>query len=336
MTVAIGRPIEGPFEFGDRPPERLMGWVGPAVAEAEYSKLYDRNMHTFPGCKSFQDATGKVLSEYEYTEDIDPAEHKYIWEFAKQVNGGQHIPCEHQQGPNCVASAIVTVTNYRTAYEIAVKAEEEELHRAYSPYTYGMSRVYVGNNRLGLGGGSTGSWGAAAARLYGTLYIDETEHEVPAETSRIVSLWGRRPGPPQWAIDLAKDNLVKKTARIHTVEEVRRELLAYRPVTIASSQGWKMRPVRWSHGGVDYHVMVPSGRFDHQTALLDWNEDAGLLYRQNSWGARAHGTPFNGEPPGGMWMHIDDLENELRRFRCELFAFSGVDGWPAKPNPSIL
>lgn len=314
------KPIGGPYALGDRPPLHLCGWAGPELARVAYAAL-----HRFF-------ATYRDWRE-RFAGDVDAPPSDRIWEYTKRVNGGSHLSTWYQEDGDCVSMGCVNAVDYRSAYEIAGRGEEEKFRRGFPPFTYGVSRTApdLGNNRLGREAGSLGSWGAEALRRYGCLFVDDAG--TPAYTGKIAKSWGTS-GPPAEARELAKDNPMRSTVALSTVEQVRHELINRRPVTIASNQGWAMQPIEW-HG---LHVFKPEGSFGHQTVLLDWIDDfGGLAYRLNSWGADAHGTPLNGEPPGGAWWRAADLEAELRqRGGCELYACSMFEGEKSGPNYSIL
>lgn len=323
--------IEGPYEFGEHAPGHLMGWAGPDMEAVALDE---------------QQAAGTVIAYSDYRriaeeqsqgEDVTEPTGMFIWDYAQKLLG-RHVPTEYQQTGDCVGAGIVGTVNDRSAYEICALYQEEKWRRAYIPFVYGMSRTAsdLGNGRLGRSAGSTGAWGAGALRKYGCLFHDD--EGVPPYTGKVSDDWGRGSGPPQWARDIAKDNPMLKTARLTTIEEVRHELINFRPCTIASNRGFKMQP-RELKG---FHVFVPSGSWAHQTRLNAWMDGPiEAAHRPNSWNERAHGTPiapdgFSLPAPGGAWNLSEHLEREMRSGGCEVYAMSLFAGHPSKPDPGIL
>jgi hypothetical protein len=307
---AEGFAIAGPYEHGDTPPAHLMGWAaeelgGMKAVEAEFEKLA-------ANFSSFESVIGSAAPA--------PLKRKKVWEYGKLVNGGQHLPTGYQETGDCVSWGMRQAGQYRSAWEIAGNYEEEKFRYWFAPWIYGTSRVDIGGNRL-RGAGSMGSWAAAAVLKYGILFDDD--EGVPAYSGRIADSWGY--GVPKQFYDVAHDNLVQSAVRLESVEQVRAALLSEEPclVTIASNQGWAMQPVNYK----GFHCFRASGWFGHQTCFLDWMDDPfPATYRQNSWGPNAHGTPLNGEPPGGAWWRAEDLEHEIRTNDVELYAISLFQG----------
>lgn len=129
------------------PPFELMGWLGPEVAEPEFARL-SSNFIPF-----------QIYGSAEAPVRTSPG--TPIWEFAKRVNGGQHLPTWRQESGDCVAMGCAQAGQYMSVFEIAIRGQEEMFKYWYPPFIYGASRVQVGGGRL-RGPGSTGAWGATA------------------------------------------------------------------------------------------------------------------------------------------------------------------------------
>lgn len=307
----MNKPIHGPFEFGDEPPNELMGWRPDLVD------------HAAKQCRH-------LLTEYKCPESLSPKVPTPVWEMTKLINNGHHLPTFRQQTGDCVAAGLAQAGARLQVAEIAALYQEELLKLWHVPFIYGISRVQIGGGQI-PGPGSTGAWGAAAVRRYGVLFASDPD--VPKYSGRLSDQWGERPGPPEKFQAIAKDNPVRSTAQLSTLEQVRHALCNYYPVTIASSQGFKMRPEERE----GFHVFIPSGSWSHQMSLLAWmDQPFKAAYRLNSWGPDAHGTPLNQEPPGGAWCTADCLELELRSSHSELFAYSKFEGFPSAADRGLL
>jgi hypothetical protein len=283
-----------------------MGWLGAETAEPEFARLAGE------------------FSEFQLYGDEPPmvgVDRPFVWDFAKKINNGEHLPTYYQQVGDCVSMGAAHAGNYLSAYQIYRERLQQELKLWYPPYIYGTSRVQVGGGRI-RGDGSTGAWAAVAMKKYGVLFSDDPD--VPAYSGSIARDWGRA-GPPDRYLQLASSRIVHTAARLTSVDQLREALLNYHIVTIASGRGFNMDPVEYR----GFHVFKPSGSWAHQMTFIGWRDEpfAGA-YRLNSWGAKAHGEPMNGEPPGGAWNLASDIEQELSRYDVELYALSVFDGFP--------
>lgn len=284
------------------------GWVG-EIAEREFARLSDH-------FKTFR-ISGNARTE--------PGPH--IWEYAKRINGGKHLPTWYQQTGDCVSMGMTQAGQYLHCYEIAKLGDEEKFRYWFPPFIYGVSRTApdCGNGQLGGQAGSTGAWAAVAVQKYGVLFSDD--QGCPQYSGGLADNWGRR--VPQEFYPIAKERLIRSAARLSSVEQIREALINYKPCTIASNRGFEMQPREYK----GYHVFTPSGSWPHQMSLLAWMDDpfpAG--YRMNSWGSDSHGKPLNGEPAGGAWNLAEDLEKELRSGDIEVYALSMFDGFPGEAN----
>ena len=279
------------------------GWAGEKAAVAAYEQCKDQ------------------FSKFNIVGSTPSEPGPPIWEYAKKLNGGQHLPTWQQESGDCVSMGMVQAGQYSSVYEIIKRREEEQFKFWYPPFIYGTSRVQIGGGMWGPG--STGAWAAAAVKQYGVLFEDD--RNVPSYSGRIADRWGRS-GPPREFLELASDNLVKTAAPLDSVDEIRESLLNYHMVTVASNRGFSMQPYEKQ----GYHVGRPRGRWPHQMCFIAWmDKPFKAAYRMNSWGPNAHGNPFNGEPAGGFWNLASDIEAELRRYDVELYAISAFDGFPA-------
>lgn len=304
-------PIEGPYEFGEEPPWELMGWLPDQVEEAQLK-------------------CAKHFVDFRMFDTPLPLPPPPIWELTKSINNGDHLPTFRQAIGDCVAAAIRQAGARLQVADIVARFQEEEFKPWFVPFIYGISRVQIGGGQID-GDGSTGAWGAAAVKQYGVLF--DHDLEVPPYSADVARGWGVPPGPPEIHIVRAAFRPVKTTARLITIHQIRDALCNYHPITIASMRGFKMQPV--DRDG--FHVFVPEGEWPHQMALLAWmDEPFRAAYRLNSWGPNAHGTPLNGEPPGGAWCTAECIESELLKRETEVFAYSGFAGFPSAPNRGLI
>lgn len=321
----MNTPIDGPCRA--QPTEHQMGWLG---GQGRFKAPLEAMRRISPQIIDYDDYIRAVGRHDVSTERTPP------WELVRPelnvLGAGKIPPCEDQFGPSCVGAGCVGTFGWRLAIQIALHRREMVWRRGFIPFTYGASRCHpeIGNGQLGRGGGSYGSWGAKAMAVCGTLFTDDAG--APPDSEAIVTEWGRR-GPPKWAYQEASDNPTLAIAPLTGLDQVRRELLNYRPVTVASSQGFDMRPVE-DHG---LHVFEPSGNWEHQMCWLWWTDRFdGLAYRQNSWGGQAHGTPLNKEPPGGAWNRSGDIEREFKRWDVEMYGVGEVQGDEGPDDPGML
>jgi len=289
---------------------KLCGWI-PELVEPEWEKL-KHNFTPF-SCVGGLDKPGPP-----------------IWEFSKLVNGGQHLKTWFQQTGDCVSMGATQATEYLHCYEIAAAKEEEEFHRIFPPYVYGISRCApdCGAGQMGGQAGSTGSWAATAMMKYGMLFVDD--EGCPQYSGRLADQWGRR-GPPDQFKQIARDNVVKLASRQTAVDGIRTALINYNPCTLAIS--WNFGEGAVEHQG--YRVLQSSRRVmgGHQVCLIAWmDEPFEAAFMLNSWGTDKHSGPDHGEPPGGAWMLRRDLERHLQGGdQTEVYSLTGFSGTAAKP-----
>ena len=253
-----------------------------------------------------------------------------LWDYAQQINGGEHFPTFRQETGDCVSMGAANAVNYLQAVQIGLHGAPFELRSVYQPWIYGVSRTAkdLGAGRLGRSAGSVGSWAAKAVQQYGVLAADESD--VPNYSKRIAEEWGFR-GPPQKYFDSAKDFCVRTVALVDDYEDARDALSNGYPVTVASNQGFRMEGRAFS-GKL---FGQPQGHWAHQMCFIGVDDEAkcpngsqGALYCLNSWGTAAHGEPVDDAPPGGFWVDRRTAERMLKQ--GDSWAFSSFDGFPLR------
>lgn len=303
--------IEGTYSFGESPPKHLMGWLEEQVLEAREE------------CESAEEPF-KVIGK------PPPCPPPPIWTLTKKINNGKHLPTLEQAIGDCVAFGVAQAGARLQVAEIVSLHQAELLKPWYPPFIYGISRVQVGGGQID-GDGSTGAWGATAVNEYGILFNDDDD--VPPYSGEIARSWGRTPGPPAKHIYTAESRPVETISRLTTIAQIRDALCNYYPVTIASSRGFRMKPVDRE----GFHVFVPEGTWMHQMSLIAWmDEPFQAAYRLNSWGPDAHGTPLNDEPPGGAWCTVECLADELRNRYTEVYSYAAFEGYPSALRRGLI
>lgn len=311
-------------EINQTPESSRMGWVAPELPDdvAEF-----RVVGSLPGYTS----EGTVSN---------------LWDFSQRINDGEHFPTYRQEVGDCVANGAANAVNYLQAVQLGQTPEpfwavdEEsgdvaltgppEFRTAHRPFIYGVSRTdpKLGNKRL-RGDGSTGYWAAYACRDIGV--IAATGDDVPKYNGSLARKWGKS-GPPKKFINQAKEFRVREVALVTSYEAARDALASGYPVTIASNQGFVMKPVE--SDGKSWGK--PKGNWNHQMCLIGVDDTVqgpfggpkGAVYCLNSWGATAHGKPADDAPPGGFW--IDRRTADRILSQKDSWAYSNFDGFPVR------
>lgn len=246
-----------------------------------------------------------------------------LWDAVLQVRG-DHLPNVPQQIGDCVSWGACNAVNYLQAVQI-VRGPPAEFHPAFPPFTYGTSRVDVGRKHGSRfsGDGSVGAYAAEALRDFGVLRADH--EKCPPYSGSVARQWGAS-GPPAWAKEIAKSNLVQSVAPVNSAEEARDAIAgAHCPVTIASGW-WGTNDIPVVHGR---RVARRTTAWAHQQCLIayDGSGPEPLFYCLNSWGPNAHPAPLQGEPPGGYWIRWADVDRICKE--GDSWALSAFDGFPA-------
>lgn len=241
------------------------------------------------------------------------------WLAIKAANDGRHLETFLQQTGDCVAAGLSHVARYMLAIFGIEQCMKDLPPQPHVSWIYGVARCTHGDGRLRQPG-ATGLWGALTWLKDGLAF--ETDAKIPPYSGELSNRWGRPPGPPRtWHEDAALRKALR-VERIRTIADLRNALIENHLVTIASQQGFQMKPRSIS----GFHVFQPSGSWSHQMALIGWRDEPfAAAYRLNSWGPAAHGEPLNGEPPGGAWNLAEHLQKELTSPYTEAYAFTLAD-----------
>lgn len=303
-----------PYEAGGAPTEaqikNLCGWSGQQSAADAWEQLKGH----FPEFKIIRKVGAAPVRD-----DKRVA----LWDAAKAVNGGRHLPTFRQEIGDCVSMGAANACNYLLCVQIITsRGLPQEYHPSFQPFIYGISRVQIGGGGLG-GDGSNGVWAARGLQQYGTLPADAKG--VPPYSGSVARAWGRRPGPPAEFLPIAAKNLVKTAAKVTRWEDARDALVNGYPVTIASNVGFAMRP----DNAAKKLYGVPSGSWAHQMCLIGYDPaPEPSFYVINSWGENAHGAPLDDAPPGGFWIKSSACQRVVAQ--GDSFALSEQIGFPAR------
>ena len=238
-----------------------------------------------------------------------------LWDAVVKARGS-HLRNYPQQVGDCVSFGVKNAVEYLFAAD-----GERDFREVHPSYFYGYARVIVGKGAV-RGDGAVGAWGATAARDGGALFF--TDNGVPAYQGSLARAWGKD-GPPKAFVDIAKTRRVKTIAPVRTAVQCRDAICNGYPVTVASMFGTS--DIRERDGRM---VARRNTQWAHQMCCVGY-DGRGLVayfYVLNSWGEAAHPRPLQGEPPGGFWVTVDDMQWICSTGDC--WSFSDLDGVPAR------
>lgn len=303
-----------------------MGWIQPAdrtKAVMEACEAIIASMQSFFISGATESSAGKRM---------------VLWDFSRKFLG-DHIPTLAQKTGSCVGNGAWNAAMYASCVEIA-KGDHEKVETIFLPYHYGRGRMHAGIR--GRGEGSTGSGQAEAIVKDGVLSQDSPDNsDLPKPSGGPNALtWGGSV-EMSWSdgakisdshVQRGRKHLFKSAAPVTTYEAVRDAIVNGYPVTVASMQGFQMRPV--VDGGKAWGK--PAGQWAHQMCFVGVDDEGNRpgCYCLNSWGADAHGKPAGDEPPGGFWVDAEIVNKMVRQ--NDSFAFSQFDGFPEQKLDFLL
>lgn len=305
--------LKNQLAFGDRAPIELMGWAGPEEAKKAWSEVKGK-YKPFNISGAAQPSAGKVVK---------------LWDAAKSVNNGEHLPTFRQLIGDCVGAGHKQALDYLQCVKAAIG--EAEYKPIFSPYHYACGRVIIGRGQIRGPDGSVGAWQVEALKEYGAINCDE--EGLPAYNESVIRAWAVKK-PATKYLDIGKTHLLGEAAQVTTYAEARDAIANGYPVTVCSNRGFQMRPR--VEGGK--HWGIPSGEWNHCMCFIAVDDTVtcpsfagggkGALYLLNSWGPDAHGQPADDAPPGGFWISSKIAESMLKQE--DSFALSGFAGFPAQ------
>jgi len=289
--------------------EMFQGWVEDPVAVGEVLEGLP-----FPVFGS-TDAAGLSLEEC--------PDEVLGWKVWKEVTGNPWPVFQQGSIGSCVAFG----TSAAIMFTIASECYAGEPETAFIPCfesIYGLSRVEIGQRRLGRGDGSIGAWAAKAVRDYGVLPQGvHGKYDLSSYSVSRCKDWGWS-GLPDDLEPAAKKHPIKETTQVRTFDELVLALAQGFGVQVASSQGFSMR--RDSAG-----YCTPSGRWQHSMSFIGYRRKGRAgAFIVNSWGGSTTTGPKSHEdaPLSGWWVEANVVESMLRQ--NDSFCFSGLAGMPRR------
>lgn len=297
---------------------KLFGWRGPEEARRAWDQ--ERIRRAF-----VQYPRGAARADYK----------RYApWDLAtKMATSERFFKIYAQETGDCVSFGCAHALQWLACTAIAAGATMRFAY-IFPPYLYAISRNSDagGNGQLGdRSQGSLGSWMIAAALKYGVLfYADDSGLQY---TGAIAEEWGAKSRTPwkRWA-PTAQDNVLKAAARLTSGDEVRDALCSGFTCTIASNRGYAMKLAK-RHGK---HWFTGKDTWPHQTCLVayapagDTGPHPEAVFRDNSWGPKAHGGEQADGPTTGGWTELEGIHDEVSDRDTECYAISAWAGMPAQ------
>lgn len=296
----------------ETPDEVKHGWSAAAFEEEETQRIIS-------GMTPFQvvDENGVPISQDNREANVR------LWDAVISVYG-QHLPNNPQQIGDCVSHAYCHAGEYLICVEMKTGPPgQNEFHRLFRPYTYGISRVQIGGKRI-RGDGSCMAWAVRGGGEYGILRADA--EGVPPYSGEIARRWGKE-GPPKEFIEATKMYKIGMASPTKSADEVRDAICNGYPVPFGAG-GIGFDKVIEKYGRL---LGVRSGSWSHAQCIIgyDGSGQEPLFCVLNSWGPRAGGrSPIDGSPPGSYWITERDMEYIARQ--GDAFAISNFDGFKAR------
>ena len=253
----------------------------------------------------------------------DIPDHVFLWEADRKVLGSVLPPKNQGSVGSCVSFGTNTAIRRTMLTEIML-GDPEEFKDIAEEVTYGGSRVEIGGGRIS-GDGSVGAWAAEFVKRWGVVNRGvHGSYDLTGYSESRCREFGRN-GVPADLETVAKAHPVKNITQVTNWAEAKKALASGYGIAICSNQGFSMR--RDAKG-----ICRPSGSWAHCMALDGYFIENGNEYGhiENSWGADAHTGPVGwGEPnTGGFWADAEVIGRMLRQ--DDSWAFSAVDGFPAR------
>lgn len=263
--------------------------------------------------------------------DLDDEDPVFFWDFEEKVLGKRLNSWNQLQVGSCVAFGCGRAVQDLMLIQIAAGSHELFPAEVATEPIYGGSRVEVGGGQIN-GDGSVGAWAARWVKEWGVLLRQKYgSYDLLKYDEARCRDYGRR-GCPDPLEPEAKKHPVKSTAMVRTGDELWAALGAYKPVSVASMQGFTTT--------LREGYCEPSGQWAHQMFLrarFVSPKRGKSVVIQNSWGdGYLSGERFvdvqtkNGvmrvELPGGAFATTLATAHKMVS-QEDSFAYAGLDGW---------
>lgn len=204
--------------------------------------------------------------------------------YLRQVYGDRWFLNQGECG-SCVAFGAALACDTLMAIDTARNGKSKPIARTDPMSIYWGSRVEIGGGRIS-GEGSVGVWAAEYLKKYGALpqqkfpSIDLSKYDPSLCCGRLSSR-----GVPDDLEPVAREYPVKEYAQVKSFDEAVYALSQGYPVTVASSQGFRMNLDANGFG-------TASGTWNHQQCVVGYELDpTPCLFVANSWGECYTGGP---------------------------------------------
>ena len=314
----------GTFRIGSQP-IKMFGWVPPELRTPDQERKHMQLVGAMP---AFSIAGAYRVDNRKVA----------LYEARKTIAAAAQPPYIKQLTGSCVGCGGMNAVLTLRDVEIALKGENERPEMLWWPYTYGESRQIAGMS--GQGEGSFGSAWAEAAKTKGMFSssvdglpqyrMDDGWYVL---TREIELKWSDGQQAPAKYDALAKEHLVQTAAPCRSPEDVAAALQNGYPCSIASMFGTRGPKVM---GEPQVAVAEWDDQWAHQQFIDAWwdHPQLGELFRiGNNWG-NVHGPQPDGSPLGGYWIRKSVLQRLCSDRGTEIYAFSGLNGFPARQLPS--
>lgn len=240
-----------------------------------------------------------------------------LTQFLTQVYGERWYLNQGECG-SCVAFGAALACDVLMALNTARKSEPAPTSRTDPMTIYWGSRVEIGGGRIS-GEGSVGVWAAEYLKRYGALPQQKfPQIDLSKYSPSVCCGPNSRRGVPDALEPIARQYPVKTYAQVKSFDEAVYALAEGFPITIASSQGFRMELDANGFGR-------PSGTWNHQQCVVGYElSPTPCLWIANSWG-----PCYVGGPPG--WnpavMKVDKRTSDRMLKEGDSWALSQFDGF---------
>lgn len=243
-----------------------------------------------------------------------------LWQAAKIVNNGQHLPADQQTIGDCVSHGYARGTDYLYCIKQSaglVDGYVEGQTSAMSEAIYGSSR----KGHLGWQDGSNGIWAVNGLKRDGYVFRNGKPY-----SGQLAKQYGYS-GLPSSLVDT--DRVLEDYALLETPTDMANALLAGSPCPICSNQGFT--ETRNADG-----ICIASGTWNHCMLVIGLYKVAGnwFFVILQSWGAISPKGPIPsvGFPTNAFGCSWNTMGNILKQ--KDSYALNGIRGWKPVENMS--